>query len=455
MNDTAKPLRPLGYVNKKILESAGDLGVPRVQKAAPTAVKEFNLSSSARPTTARKKVDVPDDSTRPLYSSFGSKAGAAKFARPSVVAKPKPPPAKAPAAKAPTPKPVAALKVPASKAAAAAPKPVEANTTDAIAAGKALASAVVEDAIAKVEEVQQPVDVSEAETTTTDSVGEAEKVEAEEEQEEEQEPPIMDAESAWVAAHEEKALRDAILDEEEAWVEAHKEEARREAILAEPLDPMDAAWVEAHYDNEFRKKYGAKAHNDAMAMDAWDEAYEEKARREAAEEENKLREWKKDELPAYLIDADAEDGECSEDEEDADYAPTPKQIKTKLAFAAIKTAATPVAKEEAEVEEAEVEEAKVEEAKVEEAPPSATKKMLASPAKAGPMSPAVRQSPRRQPQSATKAPPTNEEKLTEAIKALLTAEPGMGVKKIVEKLQEVNLGFEVSAKAVRVIRQQM
>ena len=365
--------------------------------------------------------------------------------------------------------------MPASKAAAAAPKPVEANTTDAIAAGKALASAVVEDAIAKVEEVQQPVDVSEAETTTTDSVAEAEKVEAEEEQEEEQEPPIMDAESAWVAAHEEKALRDAILDEEEAWVEAHKEEARREAILAEPLDPMDAAWVEAHYDNEFRKKYGAKAHNDAMAMDAWDEAYEEKARREAAEEENKLREWKKDELPAYLIDADAEDGECSEDEEDADYAPTPKQIKTKLAFAAIKTAATPVAKEEAKVEEAEVEEAeveeakveeakveeakveeaKVEEAKVEEAPPSATKKMLASPAKAGPMSPAVRQSPRRQPQSATKAPPTNEEKLTEAIKALLTAEPCMGVKKIVEKLQEVNLGFEVSAKAVRVIRQQM
>ena len=79
MNEPSVPLRPLGYVNKKILESAGDMGVPRVQKAAPTAVKEFNLSSS-RPGSARKKVDVPDDSTRPLYSSFGAKAGAATFA---------------------------------------------------------------------------------------------------------------------------------------------------------------------------------------------------------------------------------------------------------------------------------------------------------------------------------------------------------------------------------------
>ena len=80
MNEPSVPLRPLGYVNKKILESAGDMGVPRVQKAAPTAVKEFKLSSS-RPVSARKKVDVPDDNTRPLYSSFGAKSGASTFAR--------------------------------------------------------------------------------------------------------------------------------------------------------------------------------------------------------------------------------------------------------------------------------------------------------------------------------------------------------------------------------------
>ena len=50
-------LRPLGHLNKKILESAGDLGVPRIQKKQGTSFKAFNLSSS-RPSTARKKVSV-------------------------------------------------------------------------------------------------------------------------------------------------------------------------------------------------------------------------------------------------------------------------------------------------------------------------------------------------------------------------------------------------------------
>ena len=94
--------RPLGYVNRAILDSAGDLGVPRVQKKPATAPKEFALSS-ARPSTARKQVDVPDESNRPLFSSFGSTSARGTFARPSVVAKLKASAPPAPKAKAPLP----------------------------------------------------------------------------------------------------------------------------------------------------------------------------------------------------------------------------------------------------------------------------------------------------------------------------------------------------------------
>ena len=67
----------------------------------------------------------------------------------------------------------------------------------------------------------------------------------------------------------------------------------------------------------------------------------------------------------------------------------------------------------------------------------------------------MRQSPPRQPASATKAPLSNEEKLAGAIKDLLGEEPSIGVKRIVERLQAMDLGFEVSAKAVRAVRQQL
>ena len=33
-------------LNRRVLESAGDLGVPRVQRPAPTKFEEFNLSQS-------------------------------------------------------------------------------------------------------------------------------------------------------------------------------------------------------------------------------------------------------------------------------------------------------------------------------------------------------------------------------------------------------------------------
>ena len=65
-NRTVFKARP---VNKKVLESVGDLGVPRVLKKAPTTVKEFSFASRA---PARKtQVDpVANSMSRPLYSSF-------------------------------------------------------------------------------------------------------------------------------------------------------------------------------------------------------------------------------------------------------------------------------------------------------------------------------------------------------------------------------------------------
>ena len=42
-------------VNRKVLESAGDLGVPVIRKKAPTVVKEFALTSAR--STGSKKVE--------------------------------------------------------------------------------------------------------------------------------------------------------------------------------------------------------------------------------------------------------------------------------------------------------------------------------------------------------------------------------------------------------------
>jgi len=51
-------------VDPKILNSSGDLGVPRVAKAPPTKSREFSLSVSNRTT----KVQAPSET--PLFSSF-------------------------------------------------------------------------------------------------------------------------------------------------------------------------------------------------------------------------------------------------------------------------------------------------------------------------------------------------------------------------------------------------
>lgn len=56
-------------VNRKVMESAGDLGVPRVKRTAPTALKEFSLSTSSRSRTER---EADDDAS----SDAGSTASA-------------------------------------------------------------------------------------------------------------------------------------------------------------------------------------------------------------------------------------------------------------------------------------------------------------------------------------------------------------------------------------------
>ena len=58
--------RPL---NKRVMESAGDLGVPRIARAAPTVVNEFKFSTSARRAAPAKSEEVEV----PVFSSFASK----------------------------------------------------------------------------------------------------------------------------------------------------------------------------------------------------------------------------------------------------------------------------------------------------------------------------------------------------------------------------------------------
>lgn len=88
-------------VNRKVLESAGDLGVPVIRKKAPTVPKEFALTSQRG-----KKVEPSwvRDMEKPLYSSFGG--GTKKAPAPSSRANTS---RKAPGVTAPATKKVAAL----------------------------------------------------------------------------------------------------------------------------------------------------------------------------------------------------------------------------------------------------------------------------------------------------------------------------------------------------------
>ena len=71
-------------VNAKVMQSAGDLGVPRVVKRAPTQVSEFKLSAS-RPST---KAAPSAEAEKPVYSSFGSAMSNANASKHSLSAAP-------------------------------------------------------------------------------------------------------------------------------------------------------------------------------------------------------------------------------------------------------------------------------------------------------------------------------------------------------------------------------
>ena len=58
--------RPL---NKRVMESAGDLGVPRIARAAPTVVNEFKFSTPRGRAAPAKSEEVEV----PVFSSFASK----------------------------------------------------------------------------------------------------------------------------------------------------------------------------------------------------------------------------------------------------------------------------------------------------------------------------------------------------------------------------------------------
>ncbi len=57
--------RPL---NKRVMESAGDLGVPRIARAAPTVVNEFKFSTPRGRAAPAKSEEVEV----PVFSSFAS-----------------------------------------------------------------------------------------------------------------------------------------------------------------------------------------------------------------------------------------------------------------------------------------------------------------------------------------------------------------------------------------------
>ena len=135
--------RPL---NKRVMESAGDLGVPRIARAAPTAVSEFKFGTSVRKEAPEKSKEVE----LPLYSSFAPapvrrsnsftpRPATAPSASKPATAKPA---AAKPAAVKPTAAKPTAAKLAAAKPAVAAPQPTAAKpAASKLGSASAVASA--------------------------------------------------------------------------------------------------------------------------------------------------------------------------------------------------------------------------------------------------------------------------------------------------------------------------
>lgn len=189
--------RPL---NKAVLESAGDLGVPRIQKRDPTKPKEFSLSSSTR----TKPAATDKDQEKPLYSSFGA---------PVPTPRSRPTSARCPATSA---KPVCTPAAPARITALAAPKPVKEPTEPTCE--RPLYSSF--GGLPPAPKARAPI-----KTTPRHAAAPVPKAP---EVLPTPPPPAVDDLALWDEAHEEKAWREA--HAEKAWREAHFEHAWREAL---------------------------------------------------------------------------------------------------------------------------------------------------------------------------------------------------------------------------------
>jgi len=181
-------------IDKRVLESAGQLGVPRVEKRQTTKVQEFQLSSSMTPRSA--KVAAPES---PLYSSFGSLP-------PAPTPRSRPPSARTPAVAKPS-------------SAAGDTAPPSASKIRPTSARATKSTNATKPRYVPTEEVW---------------------VEAYEEKAWRE----AHEEKAWREAHEEKAWREAHEgqpDKETAWHEALQEKASRDATAAAPATAVPIA----------------------------------------------------------------------------------------------------------------------------------------------------------------------------------------------------------------------
>jgi len=239
-------------VNKAVLESAGDLGVPRVVKREVTSVKEFALSS----TRPKPKPAAAPEQERPLYSSFGGV-----------------PPVPTPRS-APTRAPVAAKKPAEEAKAAPVPEPVMVPTP---------APAVPEPAPAVPEPAPvAPVAPSSARgtkpisTPRLSALAAPRKVPTEEPAVSERPlyssfggvPPVP---KARVPTKAPVAIKKS--------TETKPQPAKQPT--AEEVD-MGKVWDEAHEEKAWREAHLEKAMREAFFEDAWRDAFAEKAEREKA-----------------------------------------------------------------------------------------------------------------------------------------------------------------------------
>ena len=314
------PLRPLGFVNKKILDSAGDLGVPRVVKKASTVTKEFALSSArAKTTSARKTVEVADELTRPVYSSFGRVTP--RGAPPKPVYKP---PASA--------KPAAQKKAEVKKEAPTAP-PVKAtvvesapDSTEVVPEPTTVADAVTDEEVdvpaapeptEEKDEVAEGMLITESVPVTTESITESVPATTE------REATAALVEAAVVPADEVPSAEEgAPCTKRRVWSKDALPDYLVEGAADDEDDADDGDFEpeedDDEEDEEDEDEEETAAPDESATTAEVSPAVERTA--EAAVEMvrgvSQRRSWAKDLLPSYLVDAELDD-----DDDDADYMP--------------------------------------------------------------------------------------------------------------------------------------